>query len=159
MRSRRKEQYRSEPPSSKLASFAQSDSRPSQVDRRTWERSQAQCNTESCMVPRHLCTVVLGCVTDWQQETRGGLFRVESFLYGDRPSLWHPARSPAAALVRGTLRIVGCEYSRVLSVSPATRHLLVGKKRHAPPARMMLPESFFATLAASCCPEWRYNTR
>jgi hypothetical protein len=43
-----------------------------------------------------------------------------------------------------------------LGVSPPTRQLLVGKQRHAPPARMMLPESFFATLAASCCPEWRH---
>jgi len=42
---------------------------------------------------RQLSKVVLGCVTDWQQETRG-LFRVESF-YGDRPGLWHQARSPA----------------------------------------------------------------
>jgi len=42
--------------------------------------------------PRQLSKVVLGCVTDWQQETRG-LFRMES-SYGDRPSLWHQARSP-----------------------------------------------------------------
>jgi hypothetical protein len=39
--------------------------------------------------------------------------------------------------------------------SPATRQLLVGKQRHAPPAPMMLPQSFFPNLAASCCPEWR----
>ena len=50
--------------------------------------------TTLCRVscPRQLSKVVLGCVTDWQQETRG-LFRMESF-YGDRPSLWHQARSP-----------------------------------------------------------------
>ena len=41
---------------------------------------------------RQLSKVVLGCVIDRQQETRG-LFRMESF-YGDRPSLWHQARSP-----------------------------------------------------------------
>jgi len=35
--------------------------------------------------PRQLSKVVLGCVTDWQQETRG-LFRVESFMVADPAS-------------------------------------------------------------------------
>jgi hypothetical protein len=49
----------------------------------------------------------------------------------------------SSSSLRGTLRIVGCENSRVLSVSQAPRQLLVGKQRHAPPAQTMLPESFF----------------
>jgi len=36
-------------------------------------------------MPRQLSKVVLGCVTDWQQETRG-LFRVESFMVTDPAS-------------------------------------------------------------------------
>jgi hypothetical protein len=35
--------------------------------------------------PRQLSKVVLGCVTDWQQETRG-LFRMESFMVTDPAS-------------------------------------------------------------------------
>jgi len=35
--------------------------------------------------PRQLSKVVLGCVTDWQQETRG-LFRMESFMLTDPAS-------------------------------------------------------------------------
>jgi hypothetical protein len=42
-------------------------------------------NIESCIMPRQLSKVVLGCVTDWQQETRG-LFRMESFLLTDPAS-------------------------------------------------------------------------
>jgi hypothetical protein len=44
-----------------------------------------------------------------------------------------------------------------LAESSPTRQLLVGKQRFAPPARMLLLESFCATLAASCCPEWRHH--
>ena len=42
-------------------------------------------NIELCIMPRQLSKVVLGCVTDWQQETRG-LFRMESFIVTDPAS-------------------------------------------------------------------------
>ncbi len=43
-------------------------------------------NIEWCTIlPTTLSKVVLGCVTDWQQETRG-LFRMESFMMTDPAS-------------------------------------------------------------------------
>jgi len=56
------------------------------------------------------------------------------------------------------MHLVQARLFRVAPESPPNRQLLIGKQRHAPPARMMLPESVFATLAASCCLEWRHNT-
>jgi hypothetical protein len=81
-----------------------SDDRPSQVDSRASAAKRSETNDcdgrvksaeaqermvfhniESCIMPRQLSKVVLGCVTDWQQETRG-LFRVESFMVTDPAS-------------------------------------------------------------------------
>jgi hypothetical protein len=53
------------------------------VPKRRKERFVTTLRRVSC--PRQLSKVVLGCVTDWQQETRG-LFRMESFMVTDTAS-------------------------------------------------------------------------